>query len=56
VATFDKLAERFGSTDVRAWGEPRRLYDVVAQGAGSVKEPFEFFDRGTFEHFEELGP
>jgi acyl-homoserine lactone acylase PvdQ len=56
VATFGVLAERFSSPDVSSWREPRRLYDVSSQGAGSLDEPFEFFDRGTFEHFTEVGP
>jgi penicillin amidase len=55
-ATFAALAERFGTRDVAAWREPRRLYKVGAQGAGSLKGDFPFFDRGTFEEFVELGP
>jgi hypothetical protein len=56
AATFAKLADRFGSTDARSWREQRALYDVGAQGAGSLDAPFPFFDRGTFEHFTEMGP
>ena len=55
-ATFAALETRFGTAEVSAWREPRRLYDVGAQGAGSLDEPFPFFDRGTYEQFIELGP
>jgi penicillin G amidase len=49
------LAARFGSADPAAWREPRKLYDVQAQG---LAEPprLEFFDRGTFSQAVELGP
>jgi penicillin amidase len=52
-ATFAALAKRFGTDDVARWREPRRMYDVSAQGAGSAP-PLPFFDRGTWEQFIEL--
>jgi penicillin amidase len=55
AATFAKVADRFKTQDIDAWREPRRLYNVAAQGGGSV-ENFPFFDRGTWEQFVELGP
>jgi penicillin amidase len=54
-ATHAALAKKFGSDDVARWREPRRLYDVGAQGAGSAP-PLPFFDRGTWEQFVEVGP
>jgi penicillin amidase len=53
--TFAALAKRFGTEDVSKWREPRRMYDVGAQGAGSAP-PLPFFDRGTWEQFVELRP
>jgi penicillin G amidase len=53
--TFAALAKRFGTDDVTKWREPRRMYDVSAQGAGSAP-PLPFFDRGTWEQFIELRP
>ena len=55
VATHAALAERFGSPDVAAWREPRRMYDWELQGVGSPP-PLPFFDRGTWEQFVELSP
>ena len=49
------LAERFGSPDPAAWREPRRTYEVPAQGAASVDD-LPFFDRGTWEQSVMLGP
>ena len=49
------LAERFGSPDPASWREPRRIYEVVAMGAGSVDD-IPFFDRGTWEQSVLLGP
>lgn len=52
---FSVLARRFGTSDPRKWREPRRMYPISAQGAGSPP-PLPFFDRGTWEHFDEVGP
>jgi penicillin amidase len=49
------LAKRFGSPEPAAWREPRRMYDVAAQGAQQAP-PLPFFDRGTWEQIIELGP
>jgi penicillin amidase len=49
------LTNRFGSPDVGAWREPRRMYEVTAQGAGTPPE-LPFFDRGTWEQSIALGP
>ncbi|MGI8461481.1 MAG: penicillin acylase family protein [Solirubrobacterales bacterium] len=48
------LAERFGSTDPAAWREPRRMYEVGAQGAGSAPD-LPFFDRGTWNQSVMVG-
>ena len=53
---FRQLSRGFGSRDPARWREPRRLYEPSAQGAASFPEPFPFFDRGTFQHNNELGP
>ena len=50
-----RLADRFGSPDPAAWREPRRTYEVSAQGAGAVDD-LPFFDRGTWEQSVLLGP
>ena len=52
--TFDKLSARFGTNDVSAWREPRRMYPVGAQGAGATPE-LEFFDRGTWNQSIAMG-
>jgi penicillin amidase len=49
------LSASFGSPDPAAWREPRRMYEVSAQGAASVDD-FPFFDRGTWEQSVMLGP
>jgi penicillin amidase len=54
-ATFAKLAERFKTQDVAGWREPRKMYEMTAQGAGATGE-LPFFDRGTWEQLVELGP
>ena len=54
-ATAEALAGRFGDPDPSAWREPRRMYDVGAQGAGAAPE-LPFFDRGTWEQSLALGP
>jgi len=55
AAAHAKLAERFGTTDATAWRDPRKMYDVGAQGAASAPE-LPFFDRGTWEQVVEVGP
>ncbi len=52
--TAEVLSERFGSRKPVAWREPRRLYDVGAQGAGSAPE-LPFFDRGTWSQSLAMG-
>jgi penicillin amidase len=52
---YGVLAHRFGTKDTRRWREPRRMYPISAQGAGSPPD-LPFFDRGTWEHFDEVGP
>ncbi len=54
-ATAAALAARFGSADPAGWREPRRMYEVSAQGAASVDD-LPFFDRGTWEQSVMLGP
>ena len=46
--THAELVKRFGSGDPVAWREPRRMYDVSAQGAAATPE-LPFFDRGTWQ-------
>ena len=55
AATAEALGRRFGSSSPSAWREPRRMYDVGAQGAGSAPE-LPFFDRGTWQQSVALGP
>ncbi len=55
ATAFDALAAKFGSGDPAAWREPRRMYEMAAQGAGQPP-PMPFFDRGTWEQILELGP
>jgi len=52
--TATVLGARFGSADVATWREPRRMYEVMAQGAGSSPD-LPFFDRGTWEQSVALG-
>jgi penicillin amidase len=56
AATFDALAKKFETQDVSKWREPRKLYEVSAQGAAATPENFPFFDRGTWEQLIELSP
>jgi acyl-homoserine lactone acylase PvdQ len=53
--TSDTLTRRFGTSDPARWREPRRMYDVTAQGAADTPE-LPFFDRGTWQQSLELGP
>lgn len=53
--THDALASRFRTTDPDTWREPRRMYDVAAQGAADPPE-LPFFDRGTWQQSIMLGP
>lgn len=48
------LEQRFASADPAAWREPRRMYEVGAQGAGSSPD-LPFFDRGTWSQAIEMG-
>jgi len=48
------LTARFRSADPKQWREPRRIYDIEAQGAAQVPT-LPFFDRGTWEQSVELG-
>ena len=52
--TAKRLTERFSSPDPSAWREPRRLYDVSAQGAAAAPE-LPFFDRGTWSQSIAMG-
>ena len=54
-STFDQLAARFKTPEPQRWREPRRMYEVTAQGAASAPD-LPFFDRGTWEQLVELGP
>jgi acyl-homoserine lactone acylase PvdQ len=49
------LTRHFGSSDPARWREPRRMYDVMAQGAASPA-PLPFFDRGTWQQSVGLQP
>jgi penicillin amidase len=53
-ATAQALTGRFGNADPATWREPRRMYEVSAQGAGSSPD-LPFFDRGTWNQSVELG-
>ena len=48
------LTDRFGTSDPAAWREPRRMYEVSAQGAASAPD-LPFFDRGTWNQSVALG-
>lgn len=52
--TAKKLNSEFGSADPASWREPRRMYDVSAQGAGAAPE-LPFFDRGTWSQSLAMG-
>lgn len=49
-----ELIARFGSDRPADWREPRRMYEVAAQGAGSSPD-IEFFDRGTWNQSIAVG-
>ena len=53
--THEKLAGRFRSPNPDNWREPRRMYEVAAQGAADKPE-LPFYDRGTWEQSVGLGP
>jgi len=55
ATAFTKLSERFKTADASRWRDPRKIYDVSSQGAGSAPE-LPFFDRGTWEQVIETGP
>jgi penicillin amidase len=50
-----ELAKRFRTSSPAGWREPRRMYDMSAQGAAAAPD-LKFFDRGTFQHSVGLGP
>ena len=54
-AVAPELTKRFGSASPGSWRDPRRMYDVSAQGAAATPE-LPFFDRGTWEQSVALGP
>jgi penicillin amidase len=49
------LTKRFGTTNIAAWREPRRMYEISAMGAASPPD-LPFFDRGTWEQSVAVGP
>ena len=53
--THKKLAGRFRSPEPDNWREPRRMYEVAAQGAAATPD-LPFFDRGTWQQSVGLGP
>jgi penicillin G amidase len=53
-ATAVVLTDRFGAAEASAWREPRRMYEVSAQGAGAAPD-LPFFDRGTWNQSVALG-
>jgi penicillin amidase len=55
AAAFRRLSERFETGDVTRWREPRKMFAIAIQGAGSPP-PLPFFDRGTWEQVVEVGP
>ena len=48
------MAARFRNPNPDTWREPRRMYEVTAQGAAATPE-LPFFDRGTWEQSVHLG-
>jgi acyl-homoserine lactone acylase PvdQ len=54
TATAKALDARFANADPATWREPRRMYEVGAQGAASSPD-LPFFDRGTWEQAVALG-
>jgi penicillin G amidase len=52
--THDVMAARFRNPNPDTWREPRRMYEVTAQGAAAIPE-LPFFDRGTWEQSVHLG-
>ncbi len=55
LRAFDQLAARFRNAEPDTWREPRKMYEVMAQGAASPPE-LPFFDRGTWQQSVGLGP
>jgi hypothetical protein len=53
--TFRILSKRYHSADPTGWREPRAMFPQSTLGA-EQPPPMPFFDRGTFEQVEELGP
>ena len=52
--THDAMAARFRNPNPDTWREPRRMYEVTAQGAAAIPD-LPFFDRGTWEQSIHLG-
>jgi hypothetical protein len=55
LRTHERLAARFRTPEPDTWREPRRMYEVTAQGAADTPE-LPFFDRGTWQQSVGLGP
>ena len=55
ATAFDALKTKFGSDDPAHWRLPRPTFPTAIQG-GASPPPLDFFDRGTYEQFVELGP
>jgi penicillin amidase len=55
LSTDRVLTGRFHTSDISRWREPRRMYEVSAQGAAATPD-LPFFDRGTWEQSVALGP
>jgi penicillin amidase len=49
------LTRRFGTSDISRWRDPRRMYELMAMGAGQHPD-IPFFDRGTWLQSVALGP
>ena len=57
VEAMALLAKRFeGSKKPEDWKIARPTYNTGTEGAGSMPEPFPFYDRGTWTEITELGP
>jgi penicillin G amidase len=55
AAASTALGTRFGSTDPKAWRQPRPMTKTTSMGAGQFP-PFPLFDRGTWQQVVLLGP
>jgi penicillin G amidase len=54
-AVDEALSRRFGTSDISAWRDPRKMYELMAMGAGQHPD-IPFFDRGTWLQSVALGP